>query len=206
MEQLAPARERVGEIVEASSAELVAQSVRLHHAPALGSFVVAPAAETFIYAVVCETHTGSLESGGRPIARGHAEVTDAAIYHANPDLEHVLRTEFRALIVGYERSGQTRQHLPPSPPSLHYSVYACAPIQVRAFTDRLDYLRALLQASAAPADELTAANVRLAAAAWASERDTFLLRAGRELAVLLRDDYERLTALLRRLNPEETRQ
>ena len=106
--------ERVGEVVEATSRELVAQSVRLHHAPPFGSLVRVPLPEAEaggaeLYAVVAETRTASLETTGRPIARGHADVLDAAIYRENPDLEHVLRTEFRALLVGFRA---------PSPSSL----------------------------------------------------------------------------------------
>src|SRR5579875_1202976 len=237
---------RVGEIVEASSCDLVAQSVRLHEAPAFGSLVRVPvvpadaerppalegqagdtlptgweggaghAQPTELYAVVAETHTASLEAGGRPIARGREGVVDAAIYRENPDLEHVLRTEFRAFLVGFcttslagsSKSAGRRvfQHLPPLPPPLHYSVYACSPAEVVAFTERLDFLRALLATSPALADELTAACVRAAAAArGGAAGEAFLLRVGRELAVLLRDDYDRLTAVLRRLRPAEAR-
>lgn len=216
---------RVGEIVEASSCDLVAQSVRLHEAPAFGSLVrvpVAPATSplpsalpTDLYAVVAETRTASLEAGGRPIARGHADVVDAAIYRENPDLEHVLRTEFKALLVGFRTAaaspgmegaapGPIYQHLPPLPPPLHYSVYACTPAEAIAFTERLDFLRTLLAAPAGVADELVAACVRAAAAAR-GDGEAFLLRVGRELAVLLREDYDRLTAVLRRLRPTELR-
>ena len=215
--------ERVGEIVEATSRELVAQSVRLHYAPPFGSLVRVPADDCELYAVVSETRTASLEAGGRPIARGHADVLDAAIYRENPDLEHVLRTEFRALLVGFRTPatspsptggttrnaavvaarGPIRQHLPALPPPLHYSVYRCSADEVVAFTERLDYLRTLLAAPAALADELTAASARAAAAARGAAGESFLLRVGRELAVLLRDDYDRLTAVLRRLHPGE---
>ena len=236
---------RVGEIVEASSCHLVAQSVRLHEAPAFGSLVrvpIAPAADphppatggrggqlppelegregklprelggrgplatdpTELYAIVAETRTASLEAGGRPIARGHEDVVDAAIYRENPDLEHVLRTEFKALLVGFRAGGALRQHLPPLPPPLHYSVYACTPAEVVAFTERLDFLRTLLAAPPGLADELAAASARAAAAARGAAGEAFLLRVGRELAVLLRDDYDRLTAVLRRLRPMET--
>src|SRR4051812_13309884 len=134
---------RVGEIVEASSSDLVAQSVRLHEAPPFGSLVRVPVATANelptepagpratdprtadeplgsmtagdarragpveLYAIVSETRTASLEAGGRPIARGHEDVVDAAIYHENPDLEHVLRTEFRALLVGFRSASTT---------------------------------------------------------------------------------------------------
>src|SRR5687768_5614976 len=106
---------RLGEIVEASSRALTAQSVRLHAAPAFGSLVRVPleapsgGGPTELYAVVAETRTASLEAGGRPIARGHEDVVDAAIYRENPDLEHVLRTEFRALLVGFRTDGTLRQ-------------------------------------------------------------------------------------------------
>jgi hypothetical protein len=198
--------ERAGEIIEATSYDFVAQSVRLHSAPPFGSLVRVPHDERELYAVVAETRTASLEAGGRPIARGYGEVVDAAIYHENPDLEHVLRTEFRSLLAGYRAGGVLRQHLPPTPPPLHYSVYQCSSAEVIAFTERLDYLRTLLAVSGLTADELVAASVRLAAAAREpTSGDAFLLRVGRELALLLRDDYDRLTAILRRLRPEEAR-
>jgi hypothetical protein len=178
--------------------------------------------------VVSETRTASLEAGGRPIARGHEDVVDAAIYRENPDLEHVLRTEFKALLVGFRvaasppasggrggvlspalggtEEGRVFQHLPPLPPPLHYSVYACTPPEVVAFTERLDFLRALLAAPPGLADELAAACARAAATARGGrDGEAFLLRVGRELAVLLRGDYDRLTAVLRRLRPPETR-
>jgi hypothetical protein len=217
MEPRAGESERVGEIVDATSQEFVAQSVRLHEAPAFGSLVRVPlpaggtaganagyGSEAVLYGVVSAASTGSLEVGGRPIARGHADVWDADIYRENPDLEHVLRTEFRALLVGYRTpAGAVRQHLPDLPPRLHFSVYACASDEIVAFSSRLEYLRTLLAAPAGVADELVAANVRLAAEAHGRERSGFLLRVGRELAMLLRDDYCRLTAVLRRLTPFE---
>src|SRR5919201_445134 len=105
MDVTAAQAERVGEIVEATSRDFVAQSVRLHHAPPFGSLVRVPVDGAELYAVVADTRTASLEAGGRPIARGHADVLDAAIYRENPDLEHVLRTEFRALLVGFRVAG-----------------------------------------------------------------------------------------------------
>lgn len=210
------AAERVGEIVAASSRLLVAQSVRLHEPPPFGSLVRVPvdawpavtaladgALAAELYAVVAEARTASLEAGGRPIARGRADVFDAAIYRENPDLEHVLRTEFDALLVGFRAAGAIRQHLPPFPPPLHYSVYACEPAAVLAFTEQLDYLRTLVTAEGDLADELVAAHARWAAGVRGGDARAFLVRVGRELAMLLRDDYERLTAVLRRLRPEE---
>jgi hypothetical protein len=88
--------------------------------------------------------------------------------------------------------------LPPSPPPLHWSVVECDPAEVAALTTRLDYLRTILAANEAPIDALLAANVRQAGAAHLDET-SFRLRAGRELATLLKHDYPRLTAILRAL-------
>jgi hypothetical protein len=52
-----------------------------------------------------------------------------------------------------------------------------------------------------PADELLAATLRAAAHARGSAGRDYLVAAGRELASLLKDDYDRLTALLRRIRP-----
>jgi hypothetical protein len=65
---------------------------------------------------------------------------------------------------------------------------------------RLDFLRLLLISREVPADELILSCLRLAAQARPeSERRTFLLESGRELARLLGGDLVRLEALLGRL-------
>ena len=67
-----------------------------------------------------------------------------------------------------------------------------------ALTTRLDYFRTILSAHDAPIDALLAANVRLAGTAHPDD-SLFRLRAGRELATLLKHDYPRLSAILRAL-------
>jgi len=71
---------------------------------------------------------------------------------------------------------------------------------VARFNQALDYFRTVLFTPHIPGDEALAAAVRAAARAAADER-AFLVRAGREIASLLKDDYDRLTAILRRFRP-----
>jgi hypothetical protein len=125
-------------------------------------------------------------------------VRDGAIYQENPDLAAVLRTNFSALVVGFCDDGVLRQHLPPHPPPLHWSVYACPASQLSEFTHQLEHLHSVLSATGAPADELVAAHLRLTREARSFEPN-FALRAGRELARLLADDYGRLSSILRRI-------
>jgi hypothetical protein len=111
------------------------------------------------------------------------------------------------VIVGFaDGAGVLHQFLPPRPPRLHYSVFASSGASVRAFSDAgLDYLGTLLRASDVPVDELLAACIRLTAA-QRGDGDRFLQTAGRELAQLLRADYTRLQAILRRcVAPTESR-
>jgi hypothetical protein len=191
----------IGEVVEASTTEFLAQALELDWAPPFGAFVeVATDDALTVYGVVAHVQTAGIDPGSRAIMRGHGDVRDGRIYEENPDLPLVLRTTFRAVVVGFADRDSLRQYLPPRPPRLHYSVFICPPRRVRTFTDSgLDYLQVLLTAPEVPADELLAANLRYTAQSQNRPNgDEFLQQAGRELALLLRADYARLTSILRR--------
>ena len=193
-----------GEIVESATTEFLAQTVELDSAPPFGAFVeVATDDNLTIYAVVAHVQTAGIDPGSRAVMRGHGDVRDERIYQENPDLPLVLRTTFRALVIGFAEGQRLYQFLPPRPPRLHYSVFTCPPETVRTLAASLDYLQALLNAVEVPVDELLAANLRYTAAQFRDGTE-FLNSAGRELAQLLRADYARLTSILRRcLSPIE---
>jgi len=110
--------------------------------------------------------------------------------------------EISVLVVGFVRDGQVYQHLPPQPPATLDQIVTCTPDDVLAFTREFTFLRTILNAKDAPADELIAASLRMAAAARPEgERRAFLLDAGRELARLLSVDPVRLEGILRRIKP-----
>ena len=190
-----------GEVVESASTSFLVQAAELDRAPAFGTFVaVASEHGGTVYGVVAHVETNGIDTNARPIMRGHDAVRDEAIYAENPDLRHVLRTTFQALIVGHATNGAYRQYLPDRPPRLHFSVSEASTADVRGFTDAgLDYLGTLLAVMDVPTDELIAANVRYVAAVRSEPE--FANRAGRELAQLLRADYPRLTTILRRMVP-----
>ena len=116
---------RVGEVVESSSTGFVAQSYRLYGAPHLGA-LVRTGGPYPAYGVVHEVATRGIDPSRRPTARGEDEATEEDVYRSNPQLEHLLRTDFRAVIVGHIGGGQTRYHLPPSPPPIYAFVHVCA--------------------------------------------------------------------------------
>ncbi len=186
---------RVGETIAVSIREFQAQSYDLYQAPAFGSFIhvasTAPGVE--IYAVVCDIATGPIDASRPVIARGAELENEDQIYAENPHFQHVMRTSYDAVVVGYLQSGQVQHLLPPQPPRIHGFVYACTPEEVNAFTQGLGFLRLLLTAQAS--NDLLSACVRTAAAARAGEPG-YLVGAGKELMVLLAKDPERLGVLL----------
>jgi hypothetical protein len=198
--------ERIGEVIESSTTMFTAGAYELHAAPPFGSLVRAATRrdDLAVYGVVYEIRTGSKEPGGRAVVRGRTytgrNLYDEEIYREHPDLAEVLQTEFAAITVGFGIGERVYQYLPPQPPPVHYSVYPCAPAELVRFAATSDFFRAILFAAHIPSDELLAAIIRAVAAAH-PEGDAYRLHAGRELASFLKDDYDRLTAILRRIMP-----
>ena len=195
---LAETGTRVGEVVEASTVELTAQCYRLDGAPPFGSLVRVTDGTREIYAIVARVSTGSLDAGRRVTPRGAEERDEAALFEHNPELAALLRTELHALVVGFrDQAGAVLHRLPPHPPRLHGFVHACDAAELRAFTERLDYLATLASTTArVPADELIGATLRQAAAVRETPR-SYLVAAGKHLAGLLGNDIRRLSTILR---------
>jgi len=190
--------EKVGEVLEASTAGFLAQSYELYQAPPLGSLVRVEEGDISIYAVVHQATTASIDPGRPPIARGKDAAAEEDIYRENPQLLYLFRTNFEALVVGHRADGFMHHYLPPRPARVHSFVYCCSPEEVREFTGSLDFLHLLVNSSAGTGDELVAACLRRAAEDHIDSYD-FRVQAGRELVRLLGGDPHRLGAILRRI-------
>ena len=189
---------RVGRVLRASTRGFVIGCVVLRpNMPAFGSLVRADARppEDAVYGLIYDVR---LED-------------DAFMRHfigANPPEETVrdqrenrqVPIEVSVLTVGCSVGSAIHHHLPAQPPVALDWLYLCTDEEMRIFTSRFDYLRLALDAKEVPADELVAANLRLAADAHSEgTRESFLVDSGRELARLLSGDPVRLEGLLRRL-------
>lgn len=186
----------IAEVIESSTTEFAAQTRALHDAPPFGAFIKTTAPGVSM-ALVYHISTGSMDISRRPIAYGK---TEEELKLEQPQIFELLRTELKAKIVGYLEDGQIRQLLPPQPPKLHSFVYPCTPAEIQQFTQRFEYFRTLLGLGGTLADELLIAAVQQTCQSCAAEtaRQT-MVRVGKELARLLRDDYDRLESILRRL-------
>ncbi len=191
--------QRVGEVVEASTTEFVAQCYELYQSPPLGSLVKSKDLPVELYGIVYNAATTSLEPGRRPIARGKDEATEEEIYRSNPQLLKLLRSEFSALVVGHREGDKLHHYLPPKPARIHGFVYLCSPEEIKEFSQSFDFLNILLNTHLPVlVDELIAACLRQMSQVY-EDRHTFLVGAGKELAILLGGELNQLKAILGRI-------
>ena len=196
---MAELADRVGEVIEASTTDFVAQCYELYQSPPLGSLVKTTDLPVELYGIVYFTTTSSLEPGRRPIARGKDEESEEGIYRSNPQLTKLLRTEFSALVVGYRENEKLYRYLPPKPARIHGFVYLCPLEEVREFSQSFDFLNMLINARLpVSTEELVAASLRQMSQAQEDPR-TFLVAAGKELAIMLGGEFNRLKAILGRI-------
>jgi len=191
--------QRVGEVIEASTTDFIAQCYELYQLPPLGSLVKTKDLPLELYGIVYNATTTSLEPGRRPIARGKDEASEEEIYRSSPQLLKLLKSEFSALVVGHKSSDKIYHYLPPRPARIHSFVYQCPPEEVKEFSQSFDFLNILINTKlTVSSDELIAACLRHMSQVY-EDRHTFLVAAGKQLAILLGDEFNQLKAILERI-------
>jgi len=191
--------QRVGEVIEASTTDFVAQCYELYQSPPLGSLVKTRDAGMELYGVVYNATTTSLEPGRRPIARGKDETSEEAIYQASPQLLKLLKSEFGALVVGHREGDKLHHYLPPKPARIHSFVYLCSHEEIKEFSRSFAFLNILLNTRLpVSSEELIAACLRQMSQVY-EDRRAFLVAAGKDLAILLSGQFNQLKAILERI-------
>lgn len=194
LDEFGAERTYVGEVVESSTTELIAEARELHGGPSFGQFIRVEA-DLPVLGIIFNVFTHSIEPNRRPTAYGK---TEAELRLEQPQIFELLRTEFQALVIGYLDRGTPVQILPPQPARIHSFVHLCSDEEVQAFTANDDYLRSILNTSKVPTDELLIAVLRHTLRAHANSR-AYLVRMGKELSRLMGDDYDRLSSVIRRV-------
>ncbi|MGC1216508.1 MAG: HAS-barrel domain-containing protein [Phormidesmis sp.] len=215
----------IAEVIETATTEFLAQCLEpkdlsFPAMPPFGSWVKAydEEAANQIYGVVYHATTSPLDSVHRARALG---MSLADLREQQPQIFAMLKTEFRVAIVGFIPMEASRrqqpekqpekqpemvlgnrsyQHLPPRPPQVHQSVHRCDTPEIICFTEELDWLRTLLHVTNAPTESLVAATIREVYSLRNLDRD-WLVKAGRMVSVLLKDDYDRLRMILSQIHP-----
>jgi hypothetical protein len=168
--------------------------------PAFGAFVRAPA-QGGRSQVIGLVYDIAIEDD--PFVRQMVAAPDLPeAYIEDQRRNRQVPVEVSVLSVGYRSGDGLHYGLPPQPPITLDHIHLCPGDEVLEFTQRLDFLRLMLEAPIVAVDELLAASLRRAAAARPEmDRAEFLFQAGKELAKLMPMDAVRLEYLLRRIRP-----
>jgi len=194
----------IAEVVETATTEYTAQCIEPEDLsfpimPAFGSWVkaIAEIDNIVTYGVVYHATTLPIDSVHRAVALG---LSLSELREQQPQIFAMLKTEIKVAILGFQSEQNIYQHLPSQPPQIHQAVYTCTTDEVYQFTEELDFLRTLTQIAAAPVDELLSAILRNTYQARKCDR-VWLVESGRKLSILLKDDYDRLGAILNQVHP-----
>lgn len=190
---------KIGEIIESSTTEFIAECYELHEIPSFGSMVKVNAASLDIYGIVYQASTASIEPGRRPVARGKDETSEESLYQSSPQLLKLLRSEFHVLVVGHKTNGKINQYLPSQPAHIHAFVYLCSPEEVNLFSQSFDFLNIITNSRLQiPGEELIAATLREMSTVQIDPH-AFLVAGGKALTAILIGEYYRLKTILMRL-------
>lgn len=202
--------DHIAEVIETATTQFLAQCLEPEDLsfpvmPAFGSWVKSFDEESGnkILAVVTYATTTPIDSVHRARALG---LSLSELREQQPQIFAMLKTEFKGTIVGFETPhqpkngqknhlGQVYQYLPPRPPQIHQGVYRCSGEEIIHFSEQVEFLRSLLQVREAPIDALIAAAVRDIYLLRHGDKN-WLVKVGRTLSILLRDDYDRLQYIL----------
>lgn len=167
--------------------------------PSFGSFLKSKSEEgaLTVYGVVYDIVTGPQDQHHKPAA---LKMSRAQLLKEQPQIFALLKTEWHVLIVGYKDSKGCKCALPPYPPEVHDFVFPLEEKELLEISENLEFLRMLSAAPGVPGDELMAATIRNAAAVRPDNYD-YLVEAGQHITKLLRDDYDRLGSVLRKIRP-----
>lgn len=195
----------LAEVLTSSIVGLTAETLRsgkVVDKPRFGSFikVESPENKLDIFAVVLDVVTNPPDSVHRPAALG---LSRERLREEQPHIFSLLKTEIKALIIGFAEEGKIYQHLPPQPPEVHDFVYRADDKAICALSAEFDFLRLLATTTIVPVDEIISACIREAARVRKNEKEkeAYLLEAGRAVSQLFRSDYERMVAIVRKLKP-----
>ncbi|MEN9217333.1 MAG: HAS-barrel domain-containing protein, partial [Gloeomargarita sp. HHBFW_bins_162] len=156
----------LAEVVETSTTEFCAQCLEppvldFPVMPPFGCWVRSEDSETRnqIYGIVYHVSSSPIDQVHRTRALG---LSLSELREQQPQIFAMLKTEFRAVIVGFRPPTRSiyYQYLPPRPPQIHQAVYQCSKEEIIAFSEQLDFLRTLTQLTAAPVDGLVGAVLR----------------------------------------------
>ncbi len=196
----------IGEIIQTSTREMTGQVWRDQPIPAFGSMVMAKLGssqkDAYAVGVIHNVQTIGADINRLPVA---FEIPEDDIPQKHPQLQNLLKSYFHAYWVGIYKEAKEKGKsvfrfqpgLPPSPPSLHAGIRESIDDEIRMFFEETSVFRLVFDASKGSEELLLQITLR-AAEAYGNRRDE-IVRLGKGLSVLYRDDYDTLRRMMMRI-------
>jgi len=187
---------RLGEIIESNTNEFITQCYDLYSAPPLGTIVKASQSDS-VFGIVSYSQTLGLDPTRRPIPRGKYLDDESEIYSANPQLNQLLTTEFKSIIVGHHYQGEIKLFLSPTPPKIHSFVNKSSHEDIIKFSQHIEFLEPIINSNQPQSDDIVVSFIKYAYDEINDNR--FIKESSRKLASMLKHDTYRLNSILRKL-------
>ena len=188
----------IGEVIETSAFNLTIQCHKLYESPAIGSLLKC-GTETIVYSIISNIKTQSIDTTRTTIALAQNVFSVEDVYQENPQLQNLLSTSLNTIVVGYKQNTHINHEIPSIPPKIHDLTYNCTLEETLEFSQTFGFLRILRSSNSAHIDDVIVSFLR-STLGNSKNPSQLLLRAGQELARLLKDDTQRLTQILERIS------
>lgn len=184
----------IGRLLRAATTGFVAGCrVNQLDAPSFGALVRAPLGGGYqIFGIIHDIH---IDDDGLVRQLVTADNVSAEVMNDNR-VNRIVPVEMSVLAVGYEQNGRIFHLLPPRPPLSLDVIYLCDEKDTARFTERLGYLRHIVNSKDVPIGEVIAAHLLQASSARGAESNKWKEAATHEVIMLLRDDYPTLMSVL----------
>ncbi|SNX55453.1 HAS-barrel domain-containing protein [Thermoanaerobacterium sp. RBIITD] len=185
----------IGEIIETNTLGFTCQSVKLDESPDFGSFVKAISNDITIYGIVYNVSTMSEDQTRRPVAFG---LSEEELKMQQPQIFELMHTYFDVQIIGYRRD-KYMGIIPPKPAKIHTFAYACDNDDLIDIKEDLNFVKYILNGKTGIEDELVAAAIRNLSYI-SDDKDSYLIKVGKELIRFLKNDFDRFITIKRMCN------
>ena len=167
----------------------------------LGALLVVREGAGPTYGVVAEVTSGP-DDPTRPLSppAGVPGLTAESIFRERPHIRPLLRTRVTVVCCGHEEGDSIRASLPPAPPPLLSLVTEASAQEAVRLAGDATFLAPLVAAPECD-DAVIAAAIRRVSTAFETDARDFTIRAGKELARLLKAEPARLTSIIRGVAP-----
>lgn len=167
----------------------------------LGALVVVREGQGPTYGVVAEVSSGP-DDPTRPLRppAGVRGMPAERILQERPHIRPLLRTRVTVVCCGHQEGESIRAALPPAPPPLLSLVAEASAAEAVRLASDATFLAPLIVAPECD-DAVIAATIRRVSTAFETDAREFTIRAGKELARLLKGEPTRLTSIIRGVAP-----